>query len=151
MNKEDEMPEITQWAAKNNGRRACSFKYAGLEITVDSRFNADADTDNEITWNTATELATMPARLSAALAEIEDLKSKIASLRDQIPPARHPRLMGEGCVRFDSRGIWLLGHREKGWASFGVRFDSWDDLFREFNCRVTSHGEDEHGAYWVVE
>lgn len=61
------------------------------------------------------------------------------------------RLLGVGCVRFQGSDLWLLNGRERGFAHFGFRLRSWDELFRRWNVRVTEHGADEHGAWWAVE
>lgn len=81
------------------------------------------------------------------------LRDTIADLRGKITEqkAEPARIMGEGCVRFSTTGeLWILNRREGGFSSFGFRCESWDELFRRFDVRVTSSGTDEHGAYWTV-
>lgn len=115
--------KITQFGAGPNQARAYSFRVDGVEVLV----RPGDPEDNDRAFAIAGELA------------------------DFLSP-RRTRLLGRGCVRFDERGrIWALSNREKGWSAFGYQFDSWDELFRRFDVRVTDHGTDEWGAWWVIE
>lgn len=94
----------------------------------------------------AEELAVAPARLAAALAEIEALRAKV-------PPTRPTRILGKGCVRQDPQDgekLWLLNTAEKGWSAFGIQLDGWDDLFRRWDLVVGECRHDQHGTFWVV-
>ena len=88
-------------------------------------------------------------QLSTALERIAELRKENARLVSLVPPKSPARLLGPGCVRMRD-GLWLLNQREKGWTSWGVRLDGWDDLFRRYAVTVTAHGEDEHGLWWEV-
>jgi len=139
------MPEITKYMANGDGRRNSGYR------TADNRFSVlvtpSDGADNEAGFDLAT-------RLSVSDAVAERLRDEATSLRGKIvaQKAEPARIMGKGCVRFTTTGeLWILNRREGGFASFGFRCDSWDELFRRWDVRVTEHGTDEHGAYWTVE
>jgi hypothetical protein len=72
--------------------------------------------------------------------------------RAKVPPAQPMRLLDVGTVRFDESGrLWVMNKRESGWASFGICLDDWDNLFRQFNVKVTGHGVDGNGPWWAIE
>lgn len=115
--------KVVQFGAGPNQGRACSFRVDELEVLVRPH---DCDQNDR-----ALELAN--------------------EILEFVKP-RPIRLIGVGCVRFDEKGrIWCLSNREKGWSAFGYQFDSWDELFRRFDVRVTSHGVDDLGPWWGVE
>lgn len=89
--------------------------------------------------------------LAGANAQVDRLAAENRELRASLPPVTAVRLLGPGVVRFRERELWLLNSAEKGWASFGVRCDGWDDLFRRYDVRVTKHDRDETGDFWIVE
>jgi len=136
--------EITMYAGNGRGERTSSYH------TADHRFEVAVHpseaADNEAAFALATRLAVSEAEAEVAQQIIADLRSRIVEQK-----AEPARLMGEGCVRFTSTGeLWILNRRDGGFASFGFRCDSWDDLFRRYDVRVTGTGTDEHGMYWTV-
>jgi hypothetical protein len=101
-------------------------------------------------WTSAKHLSLRIERMG----ELENrLRGEVARLRDVV--AKHEDAAADGpapttpvCVRQDERGVWALAHREKGWASFGFRYASWDELNRHWpNLAPCSVGVDEHGPY----
>lgn len=148
--------EVHIYMRGQSGTRNVGFTRDGLSVLVSPTHEEQNERAEELARLLAQEiegLARLADRIAAAEARAE--KSERDHLRTlaKVPPARPARLMGPGFVRFDpTHGVpWLLGQREKGWASFGVMLDSWDDLFRRYDVRVTEHGTDEHGAWWRVE
>lgn len=89
--------------------------------------------------------------LASAHDVIAKLRAEVSELRPLVPTGKPARMLGPGCVRMRGREIWLLNKQETGWASFGVRVESWDELFRRFDVRVTDHGVDETSEFWRVE
>lgn len=104
--------------------------------------------------NKARELAMVLSDTAPLLASLHkqlvQREQEIAVLKMQVPPKQPLRLLGPGCVRMRDGVVWLLGHRTKGWAAWGIRLDGWDDLFRRYNVIVTEHGTGAHGDYWTV-
>lgn len=141
-----EVPEVATFAPGGDGTRMSAFESDGLRVTVVA---LDAELNER-----AFERACAYARHGCVIADLQDrnaaLRAELESARAKIPPARPARLLGEGCVRTDRGAIWLLGNREKGWSSFGVRFDSWDQLFREYDVEIGEFATDEHGGYWTA-
>lgn len=127
-------PEITRYGEGQNQTRACSFDLDGITVLV----RPISPDDNE--------------RALAIARELAGARETLAEVRRARPAPRKPaRIFADGCVRFDSDGtLWLLSGCEKGWGAFGYWFRSRDDLFREFDVRVKSHGVDAVGAYWMV-
>ena len=145
--------EVTQYAPHASGQRTAEFTTAdGFKIQIS---HSDEDRNDDVLV-AARQLADVDRVLRQLLRDNTRLKAEALVLREtvrtKVPPTRPARLLGPGCVRFTERGeLWVLNKRETGWSSFGYVVDGWDDLFRRFDVRVTSHGADEHGAYWIVE
>jgi hypothetical protein len=127
--------EITEWSTGNNGRRRM-IKLNGISVYIEPNEDDSAS-------------RALAESLLAAPDVIRDLQTENLALRARVPPKTPARLLGPGCVRMRD-GLWLLNKRAGGWASWGVRLDGWDDLFRRYNVLVTGHGEDEHGMWWEV-
>jgi len=155
-------PTVSQYGPRTNGERAAHFSVtvngAKLDVQV---IPGDVD-DNNVALNVAHDLANQAEALQRRSDEIaklekhaEMLAREIRVLNGRVPPDAPTRLLGVGYVRFhgldNDKKPWLFGKRERGWAEFGVRCDSWDDLFRRYDVRVTGYGEDEHGPWWSVE
>lgn len=123
-------------------RRKVDVVCAGL-IDADARI-AEIEARCEVRVASAEREAKTERTLAQqAIAERDEARSKV--------PAVKRRLFGEGTVRFDEYGkLWLMDKREQGWGSFGLHFDSWDELFRQFDVRVTRHGSDDAGPWWAV-
>lgn len=139
-----------------SGTRNVGFERNGLSVLVSPTHEEQNEQAEELARLLAQEsdaIARLADRIAAAEARATTAERARAEMAAKVPPARPARLMGPGFVRFDpTHGVpWLLSKREKGWASFGVRLDSWDDLFRRYDVRVTEHGTDEHGPWWRVE
>ena len=131
-------PKITTWMPGPAGGRRRSFEVDGVRVIVEPH---DDDEQGRLI---AEFLAGAPRQVDRLAAENRDLRASM-------PPVRAARLLGPGVVRFRDREVWLLNRAETGWASFGVRCDGWDDLFRRYDVRVTKHGRDETGEFWIVE
>lgn len=74
--------------------------------------------------------------------------------RAKVPPASPRNLFGAGIIRTDHDGLpWLMNKLEpgEGWGALGIRFDSWDDLFRHVNVRIVAGFVDEHGPFFRFE
>jgi hypothetical protein len=106
--------------------------------------------DSVSDWQAAQHLSLRIVRME----ECENrLRSQVARLRDVVAKyedeaASGPLPTTPVCVRQDARGVWALGQREKGWASFGFRYADWDELNRHWpNLAPCSVGVDEHGPY----
>jgi hypothetical protein len=89
--------------------------------------------------------------LASAHDMIEVLQLQVTALRRVVPPKAPAKILGPGVVRMRDRELWILNRADEGWASFGFRAGSWDDLFRRFDVVVTGHGHDETGEFWRVE
>lgn len=155
--------EVKQWATRANGARGAFFEFDD-EIRVDVQ--AMHAEENERVLTVAQTLAATTEALRAAdlqvcaakaearqaLERAASAETALAEMRATLPPKSPARLLGRGHVRFDSDGtLWLMNKLESGWSSFGLRFSSWDEVFRRFNVRVVGHGEDEDGPWWAVE
>lgn len=119
----------------------------GVSILVSSRGSGndeEVEAVAELLANTKDAIAQCEAKVGKMMAEL-------AKARALVPPEKPVRLLGTGYVRLAGGKVWLLGSREKGFGAFGYSFDSWDQLFRDFNVQITGHGEDEHGPWWSVE
>jgi len=155
------MPEITTWAPMPGGGRRRSFNAAEHVVTIEPRGGSDRH-DAECA-QLAAELAAaavgitvrweaLTAERDAAVLRAEAAEACARAAERMVPPPSPARLLGPGCVRFDSMGrLWLLNKRETGWSSWGVICDGWDDLFRRHAVRITAHGTDEHGPWWTAE
>ncbi len=138
MSKPAEQSKITTWMPGPSGTRRRSFELEGVTVTVEGH------EDDERSRTTA-EFLCDATRL------VDKLSAENRELRASAPPVNAVRLLGPGVVRFREREVWLLNSAAKGWASFGVRCDGWDDLFRRYDVRVVGHDSDETGEYWLVE
>lgn len=150
--------EITTFGQRPQGGHVRQFAVRRIRVSVDPD---DADNDEA-----AEQLALALARFAerkhtvwqrleseamAARTALEAAERELARLRGLVPPASPVRVLAPGFVRFDTQGrLWLLGHRETGWSSFGVLCADWDDLFRRYNVRIAAHGVDEFGPYWTA-
>jgi hypothetical protein len=53
-------------------------------------------------------------------------------------------------IREDSQGrVWLLGNRERGWASFGYCYPHWEAIISSVDVPMLKRHTDEHGFYWT--
>jgi hypothetical protein len=138
---------VTTYCGDARGARSSGFNTDKLKILVTPNDQAD----NERAFEMACDFAGHAARVAELRRQLREANDKIAALRSSVPPKRPARLLAPGFVRFRGSELWLLGHRENGWSAFGFLLDDWDDLFRRYNVKVTSHGSDEHGAWWGVE
>lgn len=120
------MSRITRFAPNASGGQIHQFEIDGIIVQIQPR-SADEN------------------------ARAKRLAEVISAGIEKIPPMRPVRLLGVGCVRFLDGRPWLLNKREGGFASFGVPCESWDDLFRRYDVRVTDHGSDATGEWWSVE
>lgn len=154
--------DVKQYGRQANGARTARFYVQGDSGEVQVQVLHHSEDMNERVLEVARAMADAAAmleraeRAEKALARVERLlerqEAETRSARARLPPARPARLFGPGFVRFDSAGqIWILSRREDGWASFGVMCDGWDDLFRRYDVKVTSHGVDKDGPWWAVE
>lgn len=156
--------DVKQYGRQANGARTARFYVQGDsgEVQVQVQVLHHSEDMNERVLEVARAMADAAAmleraeRAEKALARVERLlelqEAETRSARARLPPARPARLFGPGFVRFDSAGqLWILSRREDGWASFGVVCDGWDDLFRRYDVKVTSHGADKDGPWWCVE
>jgi len=141
---------VTTFMASGDGSRMSAFDVDGMRVTV----TPDCGGENN---EAAFELACRLSRHKEVVDQLESALRSLAEDRDDWkarvraqdkPPAK---LLGVGYVRFLDGAIWLLNRRDRGFGEFGVRVDSWDELFRHYDCRVTEHGEDDHGQWWAVE
>lgn len=74
--------------------------------------------------------------------------------RAKVPPESPVRLFGAGIIRTDREGYpWVMNKLEPGagWGTVGLRFDSWDSLFRRFAVRIVAGHVDEHGPFFRFE
>lgn len=153
---------VKQYGPKANGARTARFHVSGDSGEVEVQVLHYSEDMNERVLEVARAMADAAAtleraeRAERALLRVEKLlelqEAKTRSMREKLPPAKPARLFGPGFVRFDAAGqLWILSRREDGWASFGVMCDGWDDVFRRYDVRVTSHGADDCGPWWCVE
>jgi hypothetical protein len=125
----------------------------GARVSVD---HGEDDSAVEAAANQIADLSSKAAGLVDTIATLQDAlerqRLELERTRALVPPKAPIRIFDRGFVRFDAdKTLWLLGKRETGWASFGFRLDSWDDLFRRYDVRVVECGADEHGSWWAVE
>lgn len=151
-------PEITAFAETPSGRIR-SFSVDGVEVSVrphgrdhDGRAEELAEQLADVASGTVCRMLQNERDLEQAQSDLNVARRLIADLTARVPPPAPVRLIGPGCVRFDSLGaLWLLGNRERGWSSFGFKLDGWDDLFRRYAVTITEHGTDKHGMWWTAE
>ena len=147
---------VRVYMRSSNGTRAAGFDLEeGISVLVSPRDedkNSSAEEWARLLAKDATACAALVARALDADERAEVAAREKAAMAAKVPPTRPARVLAAGYVRFDERGgIWLMGKRETGWSAFGVRCDSWDDLFRRYDVRVTGHGTDDTGLWWRVE
>lgn len=159
---------ITEYMERPGGGRARSFTVLGVTVLVTPGDASDDDFARKLTRQLEGGARSLLDDLEAAAQRITELERQLAAaqlecakLNRKIPPATPVKVFGGGCVRFSppilvsgemvNGTLWMLGNREKGWSSWGLMFDSWDDLFRRYNVKITEHGTDEHGQWWAVE
>ena len=131
------------FCAAPNGTRISSFSLGDITVNVIPAFAEQ----NEAAFSAACRLESAPGIIAALRDELAQAVKRV-----QIQSAKPARLIGTGYIRFTEKGtMWLLSDRKNGWAAFGVICDSWDDLFRNYDVRVTGHGTDEFGLWWSVE
>lgn len=129
--------KIHTYMPNAQGHRARSFTVDDVEVLV--RGHDDDDRAKAV----AEFLASAPS-------VIDGLRAEVQQLRVAVPPTDPVRIGEGGCVRMRDGELWLLNHAHTGWASFGVRLASWDDLFRRYNAIVVEHGCDAFGDYWKM-
>ena len=150
---------ITQYGQRTGDHAlSCSFDADGFRVLVSGGSKADDDRIRAFATMLAGRAdAAARVRGEAFAAEerqrtrIEQLEAEVAKLRALVPPKQPARLFGPAMARFDASGaLWLIDP-VKQWRGMGVRCAGWDDLFRCYAVRVTSHGSDENGPWWTVE
>lgn len=141
---------------------ACGARSVGFDVPAKSggpngpisvlvsHWDAERNKEVEAVAHELANVADIIAERDRLQALLKLAAAENVSLDKRVPPDEPKRLLGTGCVRFRDGELWLLSRREDGWASFGVRLESWDDLFRRYNCRVTANGTDEAGDWWEV-
>lgn len=148
---------ITTFGERPGGGRARQFSAGNVGVLI-TPMNEDHDDEARVLAENLFSATHGQVRHWLAL----ERRARDASARAQTAEARTAELMallrfsptrmhGILTARFDRVGyLWLLNRREDGWASFGLCFASWDEVFRRFNCRVLDHGVDEAGCWWSV-
>lgn len=150
---------ITEFSIRPSGGRSWAFAVRGVEVVITS-----PDEDGDVYAAELAKALHAEAHGYEAMVTVWEQCALLADGRarkaedtlrvalDKIPPPQPVSLLGHGCVRFASTGeLWLLNKREDGFASFGVRLNGWDDLFRRYNVRITEHGTDRCGEWWTAE
>lgn len=130
--------KITTYGPAVSGGRRRSFDIDGVTVIVEPHENDEH----------ARRVAEF---LADATRQVDRLAAENRDLRASGPPATPARLLGPGVVRMRNGEVWLLNRAETGWASFGVRCNGWDDLFRRYDVIVTGYDRDETGDYWTVD
>lgn len=131
-------PEIKTFMPTANGGRRRAFTIDGVKVFVEP-------TEDDERGRAVAEF------LGSAHDVIEALRAEVAKLRAVVPPKAAARLLGPAVVRMRGGDVWILNRADGGWAEFGFRAGSWDDIFRRFDVRVVGHGRDSHGEFWSVE
>lgn len=137
---------VTEYAAGPDGRRACGITWGDGPRLLVSSFQGD---DRAV----AEYLARAPGVIREQEQKIASLETELRALRAQLPPKRPQRLLGLGCIRQDPtepEKIWILNTQVKGWSSFGVQCDGWDDLFRRYDVTISAPMSDKFGQYWLA-
>lgn len=150
--------DVHEFRQQADGSRIRTFDLGDIKVSVESTLESDARAKvlaeslrahalgETFRWS-----ALENERDHAVKSAHKDRELRLAA-EAKIAPPQPVRLMGVGCVRFDSEGrLYLCSSREKGWAAFAIWLDGWDELFRRYDVRVTAHGQDEHGLWWSVE
>lgn len=143
--------EVKQHGASANGSRQAFFDVEGIKVSV-THWDGERNDDCVKLATELSDRAELIARLDQAKKACALLAAEVKVARSQIPPKSPARLLCGGIVRVDEKGFpWVMNKEATGWASFGVRCDGWEDLFRRFDIRITSHGSDECSAFWRFE
>lgn len=149
------MKKVHAFCEKPDGTRNRTVEWSDkVEVQVCSRCGADDDDVADAAQQIADFAQTVEdheSDLCRQRSENAALHKRLAQALSQIPPKKPARLLGTGYVRFADGKPVLLNRRERGFGEFGVTCDSWDQLFREFDVRITAHGVDEHGPWWAAE
>ncbi len=154
----NEHPLVTAFPIQGSGRRIRGFDVGQVRVTVESdkehdeRAKALASSLISHAMGVDWHWNRLKHERDHAVKSAHIAHDKMLDAQAKLPPASPVRLLGVGTVRFDENGrMWLMNKRETGWSSFAVPVADWDDLFRRYNVRVTSHGVDAAGAWWSVE
>lgn len=55
-------------------------------------------------------------------------------------------------ARIDKDGkVWLMNQPEKGWESFGYRYDGINAILADWCVNVTGIGRDKHSEFYAIE
>lgn len=143
--------KVHQHGESASKARQAFFSVDDLKVSVSSWDSGR----NDDCMKLATDLSDR-AKLRSRIDELEAMlaasQEETANARSRIPPKSPARLLGGGVVRVDDKGFpWVMNKEATGWSSFGVRCDGWEDLFRRFDIRITSHGSDGFSAFWRFE
>jgi len=149
------MKTVHAYCEKPDGTRNRTVDWSDkVEVQVCSRCGAD-DCDVAKAVEQIADIARVVERHEEETRQFRgqeaDLRKRLAQALNQIPPKRPARMLGTGYVRFADGKPVLLNRRERGFGEFGFTCESWDQLFREFDVRITDHGVDEHGPWWAAE
>lgn len=128
---------ITTFHQLANGGHNRAFVVNGIKVMVEA-------SEDDATARAIAET------LSTAVETLAEYAEEVRVLKAAMPPKAPSRIFGIGYVRMRDGSVWMMNKRETGWASFAIRFESWDELFRHFGVIVTGNGADEHGAWWSV-
>jgi len=141
-----------------NGTRTARIDFpGGIEVRVIGHLSEDQDAIDAVAHEIAVRGGdAIAAPYRASLAALEErysaLEAACKRLKALVPPPRPAKMLGAGTIRFDERGnVWLLSNRERGWSAWGIAFESWDELFRRWDVRITAHGVDSTGEWWTAE
>lgn len=150
------MKTVHTYMRKQDGTRTRSVDWSDkVEVQVSSCYGAADDADIAKAAEQIADFARVVERHEAEVLQFRgqeaDLRKQLAEAKRQIPPKTPARLLGTGYVRFADGKPVLLNRRERGFGEFGFTCESWDQLFREFDVRITAHGVDEHGPWWAAE
>jgi hypothetical protein len=126
--------------------RASSFDRGDVRVLVSGG-------STEANFELACDLVRAGRLLEIRERLIDDLRAQLDKAKSEVRKQnRRPvKLMGTGYVRFATDGLWVLNRKERGFGEFGYRYESWDEMFRDLDVRITEHGTDEHGAWWAVD
>ncbi len=134
------------YADTGDGKRAMRIDWPRVTLLIQGTCEGPSTPMIE-----ATEIARHPIVIRELTDRVSDLVAQIASLTAKLPPEEPAKMLGTGCVRFADGFAHLLNNAESGWSAFGVRFRSWDELFREYDVRIGEPQTDKWGQYWPAE
>lgn len=142
------MSRVTLFGVNSSGGAHRGVEVDGVHVLVQCNGADEQDAVDSVARRIGSLRAT-EAALDKARRERDDLRFKVAHLSGE---DRVPSLFGDAFVRVDGQGaVWLLGDRAKGWAAYGLRFASWEELAHERpDVRPCGCGHDDHGAYVVM-